>query len=181
MPRARRVAGRRELVRRQGGGCVAQIGSPRETNLADTLICTDDKHFPLNEALPLLPRLKILHVSGALISPAALEIPSVALSHLFVHACPAWTPSAVHSALSKMSHDPPAVERLTLPVMADARARGGSRRAGADEPGSSDGWTETWRFTVRKTGEAKGCSVKASMEEHDAEAGRAQVVDSDSE
>ncbi|TNY22244.1 hypothetical protein DMC30DRAFT_349246 [Rhodotorula diobovata] len=54
----------------------------------------DDRNFPLNDSLPYLPHLKVLHVSGSLISPAALEIPTVQLSHLYVHGSPSWTPAA---------------------------------------------------------------------------------------
>ncbi|POY72762.1 hypothetical protein BMF94_4169 [Rhodotorula taiwanensis] len=134
----------------------------------------DEKSFPLNDVLPLLRQLKLVHVSGALISPAALEIPSVALDHLFIHACPAWTPSAVHASLSKMSHDPPAVKRLTLPAMEEKRPQSRRRSSGTAttsapdlggpaSTGNPDVWNETWRFTARKTGEAKGCIVEASM------------------
>lgn len=152
----------------------------------------DDKHFPLNDVLPILTRLKVLHVSGALISPSALEIPTVALSHLFVHACAAWTPSAVHASLSKMSHDPPAVSRLTLPAMAEttsSRSNHLSRRhnnnnaatASTTDQATAQGWNETWRFTVRKTGEAKGCIVEASMSETDPDIDDGRPVASDSE
>lgn len=153
----------------------------------------DDKHFPLNDVLPILTRLKILHISGSLISPSALEIPTVALSHLFVHACAAWTPSAVHASLSKMSHDPPAVSRLTLPAMAETTSSRSSNHLGrrhnnnaagtASTTGQAmaQGWNETWRFTVRKTGEAKGCIVEASMSETDPEIDDGRPVASDSE
>lgn len=155
----------------------------------------DDKHFPLNDVLPILTRLKVLHISGSLISPSALEIPTVALSHLFVHACAAWTPSAVHASLSKMSHDPPAVSRLTLPAMAESNSSSSSRsnhlgrrhnnnnNAAASTTGqaTAQGWNETWRFTVRKTGEAKGCIVEASMSETDPEIDDGRPVASDSE
>ena len=153
----------------------------------------DDKHFPLNDVLPILTRLKILHISGSLISPSALEIPTVALSHLFVHACAAWTPSAVHASLSKMSHDPPAVSRLTLPAMAETASSRSSNHLGrrhnnnaagtASTTGqaTAQGWNETWRFTVRKTGEAKGCIVEASMSETDSEIDDGRPVASDSE
>lgn len=164
----------------------------------------DDRNFPLNDSLPYLPHLKVLHVSGSLISPAALEIPTVQLSHLYVHGSPSWTPAAVHAALSKMAHDPPAAARLTLPEMRDpediareeedraaaaaAAVQGfASRRArraaqaaaqqaaqvaaqaqaqaqvGAGGGANASGWNETWRFTVRKTGEAKGCVVDDRM------------------
>ncbi|GAA5957437.1 hypothetical protein JCM8115_006989 [Rhodotorula mucilaginosa] len=153
----------------------------------------DDKHFPLNDVLPILTRLKILHISGSLISPSALEIPTVALSHLFVQACAAWTPSAVHASLSKMSHDPPAVCRLTLPAMAETassrsnhhlgRRHNNNNNNGASTTGqaTAQGWNETWRFTVRKTGEAKGCIVEASMSETDPEIDDGRPVASDSE
>ncbi|BGP28126.1 hypothetical protein Rt10032_c17g5856 [Rhodotorula toruloides] len=125
----------------------------------------DDKHFPLNDVFPYLPHLKLVHVSGSLISPAALELPNLCLNHLFVHRAPCWTPSAVHASLSKMSHDPLAVARLTLPAMRDPRKKKGGeggRRRGRSEAaqGVGEGWNETWRFTVQKTGEAKGCLVE---------------------
>ncbi|BGP04052.1 hypothetical protein RTBOTA2_006855 [Rhodotorula toruloides] len=126
----------------------------------------DDKHFPLNEAFQYLPHLKLVHVSGSLISPAALELPNLCLNHLFVHRAPSWKPAAVHASLSKMSHDPPAVARLTLPAMRDPRKRkdgeGGRRGRSRSEAaqGVGEGWNETWRFTVQKTGEAKGCLVE---------------------
>lgn len=187
----------------------AQFGSV----LTGASFPSDDKHFPVNDVLPNLTRLKILHISGSLVSPSALEIPSVALSHLFVHACPAWTPAAVHASLSKMSHSPPAVSRLTLPAMAEAPSSsrssahlarrinaaaaaavaaagttatttgpgGGGGGAGAAGTAAPQGWNETWRFTVRKTGEAKGCIVEASMSETDPEVDDGRPVASDSE
>ncbi|GAA5944961.1 hypothetical protein JCM3775_005513 [Rhodotorula graminis] len=174
----------------------------------------DDKNFPLNDSLPYLPHLKVLHVSGSLISPAALEIPSVQLSHLYVHGAPSWTPQAVHAALSKMAHDPPAAARLTLPEMRDPEeiAREEEERAAAAAAAvqglasrrarrqaaavaqqaaqaaaqavagigvaNAAGWNETWRFTVRKTGEAKGCVVDDRMFPGDRGVG---IDDSDSD
>jgi len=174
----------------------------------------DDKNFPLNDSLPYLPHLKVLHVSGSLISPAALEIPTVQLSHLYVHAAPSWTPQAVHAALSKMAHDPPAAARLTLPEMRDPEeiAREEEERAAAAAAAvqglasrrarrqaaqvaqqaaqaaaqavagigaaNAAGWNETWRFTVRKTGEAKGCVVDDRMFPGDRGVG---IDDSDSD
>ncbi|GAA6002013.1 uncharacterized protein JCM10292_001797 [Rhodotorula paludigena] len=139
----------------------------------------DDKNFPLNDSLPHLPHLRLLHVSGSLISPLALELPSVSLSHLYVHSSPSWTPQAVHASLSKMPHDPPSVERLTLPEMREPddanpgsaaaasrrhRRRGGGGGGGGGGAGANAaGWNETWRFTVRKTGEAKGVTVDDRM------------------
>jgi hypothetical protein len=46
---------------------------------------------------------------------------------------------------------------------------------------TAQGWNETWRFTVRKTGEAKGCIVEASMSETDPEIDDGRPVASDSE
>ncbi|BGP52290.1 hypothetical protein JCM10450v2_008261 [Rhodotorula kratochvilovae] len=174
----------------------------------------DDKNFPLNDSLPYLPHLKILHISGSLISPAALELPSVQLSHLYVHASPSWTPQAVHAALSKMPHDPPATARLTLPEMRDpeevareeeeravaaaAAVQGAASRRGRRQAqqaalaaaqaaaqaqagvgaANAAGWNETWRFTVRKTGEAKGCTVDDRMRPGDRVVG---AEDSDSD
>ncbi|GAA6016641.1 hypothetical protein JCM10207_000131 [Rhodosporidiobolus poonsookiae] len=132
----------------------------------------DDRLFPLDDSLPHLPHLKVLFISGSLISPKALELPSLALSHLFVINSPSWTPTAVHQSLVKMNHDPPGVRRLTLPEMRDPGGSSSSRRrasaaqaSGAGMPpqgapaGSGEEWNETWRFTVRKTGEAKGVVV----------------------
>ncbi|GAA6054824.1 hypothetical protein JCM3770_004091 [Rhodotorula araucariae] len=178
----------------------------------------DDKNFPLNDSLPYLPHLKLLHISGSLISPAALELPSVQLSHLYVHAAPSWTPQAVHAALSKMPHDPPATSRLTLPEMRDpeevareeeqraaqaqaavqgatggrrgrrhaqqvaAQAAQAAQAAAQAQAGlgtaNAAGWNETWRFTVRKTGEAKGCVVDDRMRPGDRVVG---ADDSDSD
>ncbi|GAA6044814.1 hypothetical protein JCM8097_009119, partial [Rhodosporidiobolus ruineniae] len=152
----------------------------------------DDKNFPLDDALPLLPHLKHLFISGSLISPLSLELPSLALTHLFVTNSPSWTPAAVHAGLVKMPLGPggePGVRRLTLPEMKEPKAAapvdgagappggggGGRRGRGAaaapapapaaapalpSAPGSGQHWNATWRFTVRKTGEAKGVRVE---------------------
>ena len=61
-----------------------------------------------------------------------------------------------------MKHDPPSVERLTLPEMRDSENPGRrSSRSGGASGASSDGtgWNETWRFTVKKTAEAKGVTL----------------------
>ena len=116
----------------------------------------------MDQSLPHLPHLKVLHCSGPLISPAALLLPSISLSHLLVHSSPSFTPQAIHSALVKMKHDPPSVERLTLPEMRDSENTGRrSSRSGGASGASSDGtgWNETWRFTVKKTAEAKGVTL----------------------
>lgn len=114
-------------------------------------------------SLPYLPHLKLLHCSGPLISPAALLLPSISLSHLLVHGSPSFTPQAIHAALVKMRHDPPSVERLTLPEMKpDERAARRAARANAANTtgGDGHGWNDTWRFTVKKTAEAKGVVVE---------------------
>lgn len=188
--------------------------SPSPSPSSSNRLFADDKNFPLNDSLPYLPHLKVLHVSGSLISPAALEIPTVQLSHLYVHAAPSWTPQAVHAALSKMAHDPPAAARLTLPEMRDPEeiAREEEERAAAAAAAvqglasrrarrqaaqvaqqaaqaaaqavagigaaNAAGWNETWRFTVRKTGEAKGCVVDDRMFPGDRGVG---IDDSDSD
>ncbi|KAL8281247.1 hypothetical protein RQP46_006281 [Phenoliferia psychrophenolica] len=103
----------------------------------------DDTNFPLDISIGFLPHLRILHVSGSLISPSILLNPATNLSHLLVVACPSFTPQAVHSALAKMRSDPSPVAKLTLPEM------GWTGNAG-------DIWTETWKFTVRATADAKG-------------------------
>ncbi|GAA5831034.1 hypothetical protein JCM3766R1_006212 [Sporobolomyces carnicolor] len=137
----------------------------------------DDTNYPMDQSLPHLPFLKLLHCSGPLISPAALLLPSISLSHLLVHASPSFTPQAIHSALVKMRHDPPSVERLTLPEMkvderaarrntraANAAGGGGGANAGAGggstASGDGNAWNETWRFAVKKTAEAKGVVVE---------------------
>ncbi|GAA5947716.1 hypothetical protein JCM3765_001047 [Sporobolomyces pararoseus] len=120
----------------------------------------DDTNFPMDLSLPHLPHLKLLHCSGPLISPAALLLPSISLSHLLVHGAPSFTPQSVHSALVKMRHDPPSVERLTLPEMKeDERATRRSNRANqanGNPPAEGTVWNDAWRFTVKKTAEAKG-------------------------
>ncbi|GAA5949421.1 hypothetical protein JCM21900_004057 [Sporobolomyces salmonicolor] len=138
----------------------------------------DDTNYPLDQSLPSLPHLQLLHVSGSLISPAALLLPTLSLQHLLVHNSPSFSPSAVHAALVKMRHDPPSVARLTLPEMrpggdsgkrfgpagarnpAGAGAGAGSGGAAAGTGGTVEGWNETWRFTVKKTAEAKGVVVE---------------------
>ncbi|GAA5878300.1 hypothetical protein JCM1840_002373 [Sporobolomyces johnsonii] len=136
----------------------------------------DDTNYPLDQSLPSLPHLKLLHVSGSLISPSALLLPTLALHHLVVHNSPSFSPAAVHAALVKMPHDPPSVARLTLPEMrlgggsdgakrsgggggAGGRGAGGAGGAAAGTAGATEGWNETWRFTVKKTAEAKGVVV----------------------
>ncbi|GAA5851888.1 hypothetical protein JCM8547_000088 [Rhodosporidiobolus lusitaniae] len=140
----------------------------------------DDKNFPLDDSLPFLPSLRHLFVSGSLISPASLELPSLNLQHLFVTNAPSWTPAAVHSGLVKMPYDArggggAGVKRLTLPEMRDpsqssnqnganshpnaAAAQPQPQPVGGGATGSGEQWNETWRFTVRKTGEAKGVRV----------------------
>ncbi|GAA5888193.1 hypothetical protein JCM16303_003773 [Sporobolomyces ruberrimus] len=124
----------------------------------------DDTNYPMDQSLPHLAHLKILHCSGPLISPAALLLPSISLSHLLVHASPSFTPQAVHSALVKMRHDPPSVERLTLPEMKEVEQTTSTRRRGGGGAnaanGDGTGWNDTWRFTVKKTAEAKGVIVE---------------------
>jgi len=61
-----------------------------------------------------------------------------------------------------MKHDPPSVERLTLPEMREVEnpGRRSSRSGGASgASGDGTGWNETWRFTVKKTAEAKGVTL----------------------
>ncbi|BGP20879.1 hypothetical protein JCM10213_003377 [Rhodosporidiobolus nylandii] len=141
----------------------------------------DDKNFPLDDALPFLPNLRHVFISGSLISPSALELSTLSLTHLFVSQSPSWTPAAVHASLVKMSHDPPGVRLLTLPEMRDphapaaapvtpaarstrrsqqAQANAAAAATAAGAPGGGEQWNETWRFLVRKTGEAKGCEVR---------------------
>ncbi|GAA6064680.1 hypothetical protein JCM10212_006176 [Sporobolomyces blumeae] len=135
----------------------------------------DDTNYPMDQSLPFLSHLKVLHCSGPLISPAALLLPSLALSHLLVHASPSFTPQALHAALVKMRHDPPSVERLTLPEMKDSTAKNSTtsaRRASRNatvSSGEAGGaqWNETWRFTVKKTAEAKGVRVEAKWTRDD--------------
>lgn len=133
--------------------------------------------------IPYLPHLKLVHVSGSLISPAALELAILGLDHLFVHRAPSWTPSAVHASLSKMSHDPPAVARLTLPAMRDPRKKKDGRRRSRSEAQQAvgAGWNETWRFTVIKTGEAKGCLVEDRWRKDGEDESDAVVDDAESD
>lgn len=117
---------------------------------------SDDTNFPLDISIGHLPHLRILHVSGSLISPALLLNPATNLSHLLVVACPSFTPQAVHSALAKMRSDPSPIERLTLPEM------GWSGPAG-------DPWNDTWKFTVNATAEAKGVILEDGKNGEEAE------------
>ena len=117
---------------------------------------SDDTNFPLDISIGHLPHLRILHVSGSLISPALLLNPATNLSHLLVVACPSFTPQAVHSALAKMRSDPSPIERLTLPEM------GWSGPAG-------DLWNDTWKFTVNATAEAKGVILEDGKNGEEAE------------
>ncbi|GAA5935838.1 uncharacterized protein JCM15063_001821 [Sporobolomyces koalae] len=120
----------------------------------------DDTNYPMDQSLPFLPHLKLLHCSGPLISPAALLLPAISLNHLLVHASPSFTPQAVHSALVKMRHDPPSVERLTLPEMKSSNSRPDRQNSGTANAGDGTGWNDTWRFTVKKTAEAKGVIIE---------------------
>ncbi|GAA5994009.1 hypothetical protein JCM11641_006595 [Rhodosporidiobolus odoratus] len=159
----------------------------------------DDKTFPLDDSLPHLPLLKTLFISGSLLSPKILTLPSLALTHLFVTNSPSWTPEAVHSGLVKMPNSG-GVRRLTLPEMRDldpssssassSRARrgggggGGGGGAGGGPTGKGDEWNETWRFTVKKTGEAKGVLVvdrwrPGKEAEEEEQGGRERRVDED--
>ncbi|GAA5909592.1 hypothetical protein JCM6882_003466 [Rhodosporidiobolus microsporus] len=140
----------------------------------------DDKTFPLDDALPSLPHLQSLFISGSLISPRALTLPSLNLAHLFVTNSPTWTPKEVHRGLVGMVVHPggeAGVGRLTLPEMRDPDGGAGRRESvsgsrgsrshgsgsgaggGGGGGGSGEQWNETWRFTVKRTGEAKGVRV----------------------
>ncbi|GAA5898843.1 hypothetical protein JCM5296_005621 [Sporobolomyces johnsonii] len=152
----------------------------------------DDTNYPLDQSLPSLPHLKLLHVSGSLISPAALLLPTLALHHLVVHNSPSFSPAAVHAALVKMPHDPPSVARLTLPEMRLGGASDGAKRSGAGgrgagaggvaagTAGATEGWNETWRFTVKKTAEAKGVVVDDRARRGEQGGGGGDEDDSDS-
>ncbi|GAA6005903.1 hypothetical protein JCM11491_004055 [Sporobolomyces phaffii] len=142
----------------------------------------DDTNYPMDQSLPHLPHLKILHCSGPLISPAALLLPSISLSHLLVHGSPSFTPLALHAALVKMRHDPPSVERLTLPEMKESESTGRRRdrsngASGSTAAGDGNGWNETWRFTVKKTAEAKGVIVEDKWRKDAPEAAAADAED----
>lgn len=102
----------------------------------------DDNNFPLDNALQFLPQLRLLHVSGALISPAVFTNPVTNLSELLVNHSPAFTPAAVHAALSRMPSDPVPVRKLTLPEMALRPT-----------------WNDKWMFSIRATCEAKGVKL----------------------
>ncbi|KAI5476767.1 hypothetical protein MNV49_007282 [Pseudohyphozyma bogoriensis] len=106
----------------------------------------DDTNFPLDTSMNQghLPNLRILHVSGSLLSPALLLSPACNLSHLLVTSSPSFTPQGIHGALAKCRSDPPPVERLTLPEM-----------------GKDNGsWNEAWKFTVKATADAKGVKLE---------------------
>ncbi|KAK4056082.1 hypothetical protein OIO90_002813 [Microbotryomycetes sp. JL221] len=62
----------------------------------------DDANFPIDVAIPNLAQLKILHISGPLISPQVLMFESTNLIHLLVTNSNAWTPHATHSSLANM-------------------------------------------------------------------------------
>ncbi|GAA5881862.1 hypothetical protein JCM1840_006818 [Sporobolomyces johnsonii] len=109
----------------------------------------DAVEYPLDTVLASLLRLKLVHVSGPLISPVALLLKTLTLDHLLVHGSPSFSPSAVHVALVKMPFDPPSVARLTLPEMRLGRTSDGSNRSGV--AGAPDGWNKMWRNMVKKT------------------------------
>lgn len=113
--------------------------------LTSTFLVPDDTVYPLDTSIHTLPNLRVLHVSGGLVSPAILAHPSTQLDHLLVTNSPSWTPQATHAALCKMRSDPfPSVARLTLPEI-QAAATGGDAV-----------WTPNWIFSVRATASAKG-------------------------
>ncbi|SCV67189.1 BQ2448_5835 [Microbotryum intermedium] len=127
----------------------------------------DDTNFPLDASLPSLPRLRVIHVSGSLISPAILLLPSTNLEHLLVHGAPAFTPLAIHCALARMRSDPSPIARLTLPEMVlqgdEAHgSSGGRHKHGGSCAGA--GWTEHWLFTVKATAQAKGVILENGRE-----------------
>lgn len=125
----------------------------------------EDTNYPLDVCLPDLPQLKLLHVSGCLVSPAALLIPTLALDHLLVSSCPSFAPAAVHAALAKMRQDPPPVRRLTLVDWIKTPAHAVAGIPPDDVRGQF--WTSRWRFCVRQTGEAKGCAVDGPSDDDD--------------
>jgi hypothetical protein len=111
-------------------------------------IGVDDTNFPIDTSLPFLPRLRLIHVSGSLISPSVLLQSTTSLDHLLVVNCPSFSPSAVHAALAKMRSDPTPLRKLTLPEM-------GWDNNGGWATGTSE-WNEAWKFAVRATAETKG-------------------------
>ncbi|SCZ96134.1 BZ3500_MvSof-1268-A1-R1_Chr8-1g10027 [Microbotryum saponariae] len=127
----------------------------------------DDTNFPLDASLASLPRLRVIHVSGSLISPAILLLPSTNLEHLLVHGAPAFTPLAIHSALARMRSDPSPIARLTLPEMVLQGEGAHTSSGGRQKLGSTCadvGWTEHWLFTVKATAQAKGVILENGRE-----------------
>lgn len=121
------------------------------TSVFLTAITTDDTNFPLDSSLPFLPHLRLIHVSGSLVSPAILLQPTTNLDHLLVANSPSFSPQAIHSALVKMRCDDSGspVKKLTLPEM-----RVGNHAAGGEI------WTEGWCFSLKATCEAKGVELE---------------------
>ena len=119
-------------------------------DVADTVRRTEDANFPIDLSIAFLPHLRLLHVSGSLVSPAILLNSLTNLNHLLVVSCPSFAPPAIHAALAKMRSDPSPIVKLTLPEM--------GWRNGGVAPGQEP-WNESWRFSVRVTAEAKGVTL----------------------
>ncbi|KAM0787063.1 hypothetical protein ACM66B_006326 [Microbotryomycetes sp. NB124-2] len=150
----------------------------------------DDLVFPIDLAMPTLPSLKNLQISGSLISPNILLSPSTNLSLLVVSNCSAFTPLAVHTSLANMTSDGvcSAVQKLCLPDVVPGRVAGGLARTnnttmtGGGEGGGlsslnggNETWDEKWIFGVKALCEAKG--VVLELAEDLAAAAAAAVAD----
>ncbi|KAM0747401.1 hypothetical protein T439DRAFT_383518 [Meredithblackwellia eburnea MCA 4105] len=104
----------------------------------------DDTNFPIDVSINSLPNLRLLHVSGALVSPQIFLNPVTCLKSLLVVNCQAFSPEATNSALVKMRSEPLSVERLYLPEMESGANNGGP-----------ESWNEYWKFTIKATTDAK--------------------------
>ncbi|KAK4049704.1 hypothetical protein OIV83_003979 [Microbotryomycetes sp. JL201] len=129
----------------------------------------DDLVFPIDQALPTLPLLKVLQISGSLVSPAILLLPTTNLSHLLVTNCSAFTPLAVHTSLANMISDgvSSAVQKLSLPDVKPGRIAGGAiRPTNATTTPSinahNETWDDKWIFGVKALCEAKGIVLETA-------------------